>query len=177
MPPTLPAGWMPPDVSQEEWRPAPGWEAHYQVSSHGRLRKLDGSLLKTWLNDQGYVLGRLSNPRELVRVHRLVAGAFVANPAGKTVVNHLDSNRANNQATNLEWCTQAENLKHADMAGRMQRDYWVGRRAPTAKLSDEQVAEIRAAYQRGGVSHQHLATAYGICKRSIGRIISGESYA
>ena len=174
---TLPAGGMPPDVSQEEWRPAPGWEAHYEVSSHGRIRKQRGQVLGMWLNDQGYVLARLSNPRELVRVHRLVAGAFVSNPSAKPVVNHLDSDRANNHYKNLEWCTQAENLSHATASGHLRRDYWAGRRSPQAKLSDETASEIRAAYRKGSVSHQYLATAYGISKRSIGRIISGESYA
>lgn len=165
--------WKPPD---EEWRPVLGWEGIYEVSNRGRVRKLGGQLLGTWLTQQGYVLARLSKPRELVRVHRLVAEAFVSNPDAKPFVNHLDSNRANNHYTNLEWCTQAENLRHAALAGRMQRNYWVGRRSPQAKPSDETASEIRAAYRNGGVSHQYLATAYGISKRSIGRIISGESY-
>ena len=38
-------------------------------------------------------------------VHRLVAEAFIPNSQNKRTINHKDSNRANNSADNLEWCT------------------------------------------------------------------------
>jgi hypothetical protein len=47
------------------------------------------------------------------KIHRLVAQAFVANPNGYNVVNHLDGDKTNNAASNLEWTTSHGNNQHA----------------------------------------------------------------
>lgn len=46
-------------------------------------------------------------------VHRLVALAFVDNPDNAPVVNHLDEDKTNNNDTNLQWCTVAENTQYS----------------------------------------------------------------
>jgi hypothetical protein len=165
------------DDLTEEWRPVVGREPQYLISSSGRLKTASGRYLKLWKNDQGYVMARLSGPRTMARVHRLVAAAFVPNPDGKPDVNHLDCDRANNVPANLEWCTQAENLAYARSLDRMPDNYWRGRRSPSAALSDDRVREIRAAYAEGGESWESIAKRFGISKRSAGRLINGETYA
>lgn len=163
-------------MSANGWMPVARWAGRYEVNRAGKVRRVDGFVPKLIANDQGYMMVRLSQPRRLERVHRLVAEAFIPNPAGKPVVNHLNNDRADNRVENLEWCTQAENLAHADRQGRMQRDYWVGKRSANASLSDEQVRKIRTEYADGGISLLSLGKKNGVSKRAVGRIVHLETY-
>ena len=45
--------------------------------------------------------------------HRVVAEHFIPNPNNDPVVNHIDGNKKNNEASNLEWATSSENTLHA----------------------------------------------------------------
>ena len=63
----------------------------------------------------GYYRVQIRNSKlstKLEMVHRLVASAFIEGYEEGKVVNHIDCNPSNNQASNLEWLTQAENLRH-----------------------------------------------------------------
>ena len=159
-----------------EWLPVNGWNGRYEVSDSGCLRKASGAAVGQWVSDQGYCMARLSSPRRLVRVHRLVAEAFVNNDAGLPFVNHIDNNRANNDHSNLEWCTQAGNLAHMSSQGRRATP-WAGKRSPNAKLTTAQAKVIRNEYQFTNTSQQYLANKHGVSKRTVGRIVNGESYA
>lgn len=66
-------------------------------------------------NGNGYkiVFLRDRGKRKRYYVHRLVADAFLQKTKGKDVINHKDMNRGNNAADNLEWCTQAENVRYS----------------------------------------------------------------
>lgn len=164
-------------LSKDMWQPIETHNGLYEVSEDGQVRKTNGVHLKQWTNDQGYSLVRLSSPRVVARVHRLVAQAFIQNPEGLPFVNHLDCVRSNNAAYNLEWCTQWQNLKHSRDLGRMQACYWKGKRSPNAMLSEDEVKSIRDEYKNGGISWERLGIKHNVSKRSIGRIVNGESYA
>lgn len=53
------------------------------------------------------------NKKYTVLVHRIVAIAFIENPNNLDQVNHIDGNKENNCITNLEWCSQSQNIEHA----------------------------------------------------------------
>lgn len=53
----------------------------------------------------------------MFRIHRLVAVHFIPNTIDNEQVNHIDGNKENNCVSNLEWCSQTENMKHSYRIG------------------------------------------------------------
>jgi hypothetical protein len=95
-----------------KWRYITGFEGRYEVSETGLVRNsCTGRELKGVSFSNGYLGVQMGRGKTHLR-HRLVAAAFV--PGDTTLqVNHRDGNRANNQASNLEWLTCSENHKHS----------------------------------------------------------------
>ncbi len=107
----------------------------YQVSNLGRVRSIKrstvykdgrignypGRVLKTSLNRDGYVLcyPTVDGAKYSPTVHRLVGIAFVHNPNPENLkeINHKDTNKQNNSASNLEWSNRGENMRHAHKNG------------------------------------------------------------
>lgn len=108
----------------EIWKDVKGFEGRYQVSSTGQVKSLrflghDGErIMKLSLHHSGYLVVQLGNhPAKTYLVHDLVAQAFVPAVDGKSIVNHIDGNKHNNRADNLEWVTYKENTEHAIRTG------------------------------------------------------------
>ena len=102
------------NMSMEIWKQVEGYE-DYEVSSWGKVRnKTTHDILWQERHDKGYMRVNLmlQDKRHHLKVHRLVAQAFVPNPDRKPQVNHKDGNNRNNSFTNLEWVTDAENKAH-----------------------------------------------------------------
>lgn len=117
-------------LDNEEWRDVVGYEGLYMVSSFGRviglprvfirnkgINKKDYRILKNVKYQYGnliYYRVSLSKnyERKNVRVHRLVADAFIPNPYNYPFIDHIDRNGQNNNVSNLRWCTQKMNMNN-----------------------------------------------------------------
>jgi hypothetical protein len=82
---------------------------NFRIYPDGRIYDVARGKFRTPVTSRGYesVSG--------IKVHKLVALAFVDNPdpTTKTQVNHIDGVKSNNHYTNLEWCSGSENRQHA----------------------------------------------------------------
>lgn len=131
---------------QEVWKDITGYEGYYQVSNLGRVRSVDrmvkgkkenlrfvkGRILQPNLSEGYLMVGLCKSGRQsTIRVHRLVAEAFIPNPENKRTVNHIDENKLNNTITNLEWATDKENCGHGNRTVKSS----VGRYKPVEQLS------------------------------------------
>lgn len=115
-------------LSPSRWKPVVGYEGYYEISQEGEVRGIErlvptmqgkrtikSHLLTTRINNDGYVEIRLcrDGKTKTTFLHILLAKAFIPNPQNKPEVNHKDGNKTNNELSNLEWVTHAENMQHA----------------------------------------------------------------
>ena len=163
----------------EEWRPVAGefdgWS--YSVSSQGRVasRKYGKfRLRKLNLLHHGYLqVGMRHGGREKKHlVHRLVAAAFVPGWADGLQVNHINGEKTDNRACNLEWVTPKRNMAHALEIGLVDR---IGGGHLQRKLTMRDAEVIRGAMNRG-VTQAFLARWFGISYQSIYCIRHGFTY-
>ena len=112
---------MKENFDNEEWRDVEGYDGAYQVSDLGRVRsKKYGRwrLLSASKDKDGYLTVLLSNngKRKTSKVHRLVAQAFIENDdSGKNEINHINEDKTDNRADNLEWCDRKYNNTYNDI--------------------------------------------------------------
>ena len=126
-------------LNREEWRQVDGFPG-YEVSSSGKVRSFRNNrwgimesarVLSPWIERQGYARVTLTDrDQKPVKcwVHRLVARAFCDLPEG-ALVDHVDGDRANNNAKNLRPATPAENTRNTKAKGGSSRFKGVSWRA------------------------------------------------
>lgn len=107
-----------PDLEGELWKPVVGFSETHLVSNLGRVRTKGGRLILQSIRD-GYYRVSLngSGKKKKCSVHRLVAEAFIGSGSEELIVNHIDGNKTNNKAENLNWMTKSENSLHAIALG------------------------------------------------------------
>lgn len=128
----------------ELWKPIYGYENFYEVSNFGNVRSFPKVVrsgrgktikksvaLKPQRRQHGYLAVWLyaNGTRKQVSVHRLVAEAFCEKKDGCNEVNHIDEDKTNNHADNLEWCTRQENATHGSRTARIAEKNTNGKRS------------------------------------------------
>lgn len=180
--------------SVEIWKPVPGWEGLYSISSMGNVRS-EGrvvNVLTRWghrsprrwpvklLKQQvckgghmGYMMVHLkeaSRGREAHYVHRLVCRTFLGEPQNGQEAAHGDGDPKNNRLANLRWATPAENMEDKLRHGKVPS----GERHKFAKLTDAAVRDIRSA--KGATTDRDLARQYGVSQATVHAVRIGRTW-
>lgn len=110
-------------------------------------------------------------------LHRLVAQIFIPNPNNYPQVNHIDGNRYNNAASNLEWCTAKQNIRHCWDTGLHMRQH--GEMIGTSKLTDEEAKWVYS-FRDSGLTPKQFVNRYRFYKinlNSVRSIWQGRSWS
>lgn len=174
---------------EEKWKPIPNFEGRYEVSNKGRVRSAErcvfvntGFYVKeaqilTQQDLRGYrtVMLEKNGRRNRHFVHHLVLKAFFGFPPGpigngsdEYEVNHKDGITKNNFITNLEWCTSAENMAHANRAGLLDS---------RKKLTAGDVREARRRKHDDEATYSELADDYEVALKTIYDAVRGVNWS
>lgn len=156
----------------------------YHISKEGKLYN-KGHPVKTFYHKR-YERPKLRNGNlsKNVKIHRLVAEAYIPNPNNLPVVMHLDDNPLNNKVSNLKWGTQKDNVRDAISKGRLKvsgKDnpmYGVHRfgiESPNASLSLRKVRRIDRLKLRGN-TNRYIAKRLRVSNATIGNYLKGIYY-
>ena len=165
---------------QEEWRPVVGYEGLYEVSNLGRVRRRPETVnrrvpdvLSPFRTDLGrvYVCLCVNNKRTYKTVHGLVATAFIGPRPRGLQIDHIDGDPTNNVLANLEYVTPKENIRRAESLGLRPR----GSQRSSAKLTDEQVREIRRL--GGTMLDRELAELFGVSRPTVNSVKNRKHYS
>jgi hypothetical protein len=185
---------------EEIWKDVVGYEGSYQVSNLGRVKSVDrtvtvfrgkdvypykihGRILKptvqnhgylgVWLYGNGGVSGR--NGR-VFGIHRIVAEAFCKKKDGDCEVNHINEDKTDNRACNLEWCTHQENSAYGTRGARIGKANTNGKRSvPVAQYTlDGKLVKMfpsfQEAHRNGFQSGNVWKSIHGIYSHAYGYI-------
>jgi hypothetical protein len=163
----------------EEWKPVLGFEEYYEVSSAGRFKRIKpsrgtqpGKILKPNLGKRGYyqVTIRTDQGRHELYLHSIVASAFLGSRPEGYDVNHIDGNKHNNRAENLEYATRKSNIQHAVLRGLTR----TGESCCNAKLRNADVAVIRKLFP--SMHPADIARIYRVSPATIWDIVRGRTW-
>ena len=171
----------------EIWLPIIGYEGYYEVSNLGKVKRVKqyqpscrkkgithrSNTLKNCVNNRGYVRLLLSKDgvSKSFKLARLVAFHFIENPNNLPYVNHIDGNKTNDISTNLEWCSQAENVQHAYEHQLRKTSEGIGHRI---RLNKEDATNIREIYNNKELNQREIAEKYNVSLATINGIINNK---
>lgn len=145
----------------------------YLVSNYGRVKTIDHPIWCKVNNSYSIRKGRLcilsnnnskkywrvgiqiNNKQKHIAVHRLVAEVFIPNPNNLSQINHIDGNKNNNHVSNLEWCDNSYNQKHAWDKG-LKNHTKMSKNSSFRKLTLEQTLFIKEVYNEVNLNKRGL---------------------
>lgn len=169
-------------MEEEIWKDVVGYEGLYQVSNLGRVKSLPRKHhTRGWYMTKERILSPRvcgsqreylavylfgDNKHKQYKIHRLVARAFVPNPHHYKEINHIDENKGNNRADNLEWCTRSYNVNYGN--GSLKRALTMGKSC--VQLDDKgnilhTYPTMEIAAQNVGVDSSNISRACSIKNR------------
>jgi len=166
----------------ERWRAIEEYP-DYEVSDHGRVKRTTtrtcakaGTILSTRGLRNGYPSVDLcrEGAARSYSVHRLVAAAFFGLCPPGQEVNHINGNKTDNRATNLEYLTSSKNQLHAYRAGLQSA---AGEKNGQAKLTTESVEKIRAMAGRvDRPSYRVIGEIFGVSDTNVRAIVARRTW-
>lgn len=133
-------------------------------------RRVEHRMPKGYLQVRAMIDGK----RVCAGAHRLVWQHFKGDIPPGEEINHDNGLKDDNRPSNLLCGTGGDNVKHAYRGGLIDQ---YGQKNPAAKLTDNQVAQIRLAYDRGGYTQAQLAARFGVVHQTVSEIVRGKARA
>lgn len=166
-------------MKTETWKPIPEYEGLYEASNLGRVKSLPrlhryGNkkevILRDAIGSSGYrhVALTKNGAMKTIRVHRIVAMAFIKKQDGCDFVNHIDGNKLNNNVSNLEWVTKSYNAIHFYQSGIQSSE----KRA--SKVTAKDVVFIRQNHKM--YSRVELSERFNISTTHLSQIINNKTW-
>ena len=134
-----------------------------KVGSYGTIIGKRGEMHPNNKNSKKYYRVHIGD--KMYSVHRLVALVFIPNPNNFPEVNHKDGDKSNNKASNLEWVTGSQNVKHSVANG-----------LSTTKLKYDDVQNIKNLYASGKYTYYDLAEMYNVSYSNIGYVVRSNTW-
>lgn len=142
-------------MQKEIWKPVVGFEGLYEVSNLGRVKSLSrkskrgnhfitiSEKILKFGSSMGYPFVNLRKGGKVtsIKVHRLVAEAFIPNPENKREIDHINTIRTDNRVCNLRWATRSENATNPISLKRM---------IETKRTAEVHEARLIGCYSKSG---------------------------
>lgn len=150
------------------------FENNYIAFPSGQILNLHGSEIKGCVGRDGYRHVIINGKN--IDVHRIIARLFVPNRKDKEQVNHIDGCKTNNSASNLEWCTRSENLKHAYQIGLERKVCGEKHHAHKLTYEDAKYIKQNAKPRDKACGFAALSRRFGVDRTTIADVYKGVTW-
>ena len=148
----------------------------YTVYENGDVYRGDRKITQRPCYQDGYAsfTAGKKNSRMSIRTHTIVGKLFVENPNNLPELDHLDGNRMNPSADNLEWVTHEENIRRAYERGSHDGRI-TGIKNPKVKLNEDIVKSIRNDFD-SGMTQKKISVKYNVPWSTVHNIITYQTW-